>query len=101
MTLEVAAEYALDKVEHTTLSSCAPGASSSDQWPASLTPRQEEVAVLIARGFTNRRIASELSISEHTAATHVRKILKKLGLRSRSEIAAWVTERRQSPLDVD
>jgi DNA-binding NarL/FixJ family response regulator len=43
-----------------------------------------EAALLIARGLTNRQIALELSICEHTAATHVGKILKKLGLSSRS-----------------
>jgi DNA-binding CsgD family transcriptional regulator len=47
----------------------------------------------VAQRLTNRQIASELSISEHTAATHVRRILKKLGLNSRSQLTAWVTER--------
>ena len=61
---------------------------------AALTNREEKVAVLVARGFTNRQIASVLSISEHTAATHVRKILKKLGVHSRFELITWVTERR-------
>jgi DNA-binding CsgD family transcriptional regulator len=51
--------------------------------------------------MTNRQIATQLAISEHTAATHVRKILKKLGLRARSEIAARVTERRLSPSGAD
>ncbi len=60
---------------------------------ATLTPREEEVAVLVSRGLTNRQIASELSISEHTVATHVAKILKKLGLTSRSRLSAWVAER--------
>ena len=68
---------------------------------AALTRREEEVTHLIARGMTNRQIATQLAISEHTAATHVRKILKKLGLRARSEIAARVTERRLSPSGAD
>jgi non-specific serine/threonine protein kinase len=50
------------------------------------------VAVLVGRGFTNRRIAQELGISEHTAITHVRNILKKLGFTSRAQIGAWITE---------
>jgi DNA-binding CsgD family transcriptional regulator len=37
--------------------------------------------------MTNPQIALELSISEHTAATHVRRILKKLRLRSRAQIS--------------
>lgn len=48
------------------------------------------MATLIAQGLTNRQIASELSISERT----VGKILRKSGLRSRAQIAAWVVERR-------
>ena len=47
------------------------------------------VAVLIARGLTNRRIAEALSIAEATAAVHVKHILAKLDLVSRAEIAAW------------
>jgi len=66
---------------------------------AELTPREEEVAVLVSRGLTNRQIASELSISEHTVATHVAKILKRLGLSSRSRLSAWVAERGLPPLD--
>jgi predicted ATPase/DNA-binding SARP family transcriptional activator/DNA-binding CsgD family transcriptional regulator/Flp pilus assembly protein TadD len=58
-----------------------------------ITPREEEVAVLVSRGLTNRRIALELSISEHTVATHIAKILKRLGLNSRSRLSAWVAER--------
>jgi non-specific serine/threonine protein kinase len=58
----------------------------------SLTRREEEVADLVARGLTNRQIASELSISEHTVANHVAKILRKLGVASRAQIAAWAAE---------
>ena len=60
---------------------------------AALTPREEEVALLVSRGLTNRQIASELSISEHTVATHIAKILKRLNLNSRSRLSAWMTER--------
>jgi len=57
-----------------------------------LTRREREVASLVVRGLTNRQIAGALSISEHTAATHVRRILKKLGLHSRAGISIWVTQ---------
>jgi DNA-binding NarL/FixJ family response regulator len=50
------------------------------------------VAVLVARGLTNRQISTRLGISERTAGNHVARILRKLGLRSRAQIAAWVTE---------
>lgn len=56
---------------------------------SSLTQREQEVVALIARGFTNRRIAEDLIISESTAKRHVENILQKLGLKSRAEIAAW------------
>ncbi len=59
-----------------------------------LTRREREVALLVARGLTNRQIASELSVSRSTANNHVARILRKLGLHSRAQIAAWVTERR-------
>jgi DNA-binding CsgD family transcriptional regulator len=64
---------------------------------APLTRREEEVAILVSRGLTNRQIASELFISEHTVATHITKILKRLALSSRSRLSAWVAERRLPP----
>jgi predicted ATPase/DNA-binding SARP family transcriptional activator/DNA-binding CsgD family transcriptional regulator len=64
---------------------------------APLTPREEDVAVLVSRGLTNREIASELFISEHTVATHITKILKRLALSSRSRLSAWVAERGLPP----
>ena len=65
----------------------APGDTSL---PA-LTRRQEEVAVLVARGLTNKQIATRLSISEHTVVTHVARIFKKLGFHSRVQIASLVS----------
>ena len=92
MTLEEASEYALsDEAPATPLSPTRQRPSVRRQPPA-LTRREEEISALVARGFTNREVASELVISEHTAATHVSKILKKLGLRSRAELAAWMSE---------
>jgi predicted ATPase/class 3 adenylate cyclase/DNA-binding CsgD family transcriptional regulator len=55
-----------------------------------LTPREWEVAALIARGLTNREIAARLVIAERTADTHVEHILTKLGLRARTQVAAWM-----------
>ena len=57
-----------------------------DQRTQDLTAREREIAILLGRGLTNRRKARELSISEHTVANHVRKVLKKLGVRSRAQI---------------
>jgi DNA-binding CsgD family transcriptional regulator len=57
--------------------------------PAALSPRETEVATLVAEGLTNRQIAERLVISERTAQNHVQHILTKLGFTTRSQIAAW------------
>jgi ATP/maltotriose-dependent transcriptional regulator MalT len=56
-----------------------------------LTAREFEVLQLLTRGRTNREIAAELVIAEVTAKVHVRHILKKLGVRSRTEAAVLTT----------
>ncbi|MFC8846834.1 MULTISPECIES: response regulator transcription factor [unclassified Micromonospora] len=55
---------------------------------ATLTPREREVAGLIADGLTNEEISTRLVISEKTTKTHVTRILKKFGVRQRSAVAA-------------
>jgi DNA-binding NarL/FixJ family response regulator len=62
--------------------------------PSELTPREWEVAVLVARGHFNRQIADDLVVSERTVDTHVSHILRKLHLVSRAQIAAWVVGRQ-------
>ena len=57
--------------------------------PTELSPREREVAALVARGLTNREVAEALVISEGTARVHVAHILAKLGVRSRVQVAAW------------
>ena len=59
-----------------------------------LTRRELEVAGLIADGLTNQAIASRLSVAPRTAEAHVENIRRKLDVRSRAQIAAWVTEQR-------
>jgi DNA-binding CsgD family transcriptional regulator len=66
----------------------APGAG--DIGP--LSPREAEVAALVAQGLTNRAIARTLIISERTAQNHVQHILTKLSLATRREVAAWYRE---------
>jgi non-specific serine/threonine protein kinase len=58
-----------------------------------LSHREREVSALVARGLTNRRIGTELSISEKTVASHVAHIMTKLDMRSRAQIAVWAVER--------
>jgi DNA-binding NarL/FixJ family response regulator len=55
-----------------------------------LSRREREVAVLVARGHSNRQIAQRLSISPRTAGVHVGNILGKLALDSRTQLASWV-----------
>ncbi len=69
-----------------------PSPSPSQARPQSsggLSPREREVAALIARGLSNREIGAALSISEKTAANHVEHIMTKLDLRSRAQVAVW------------
>jgi pimeloyl-ACP methyl ester carboxylesterase/DNA-binding CsgD family transcriptional regulator len=54
-----------------------------------VTPRQREVAALVADGLTNREIALRLGITERSAESHVERIRERLGFRSRSQVAAW------------
>ena len=94
MSPEEAIEYALSEEELLP----APELPLAAKRLEVLTPREWEVAGQVARGLTNRQIATELSISERTIHTHVRRILRKLGLASRAQVTAWVIENR-SPQD--
>lgn len=62
-----------------------------------LTPREVEVAELVAQGLGNKQIAARLLISQRTAESHVENLLTKLGFTSRSGIASWYTEHHRTP----
>jgi DNA-binding NarL/FixJ family response regulator len=62
--------------------------ATTRQAPAQLTARQLEVLGLVAEGQTNAEIAQRLYITEKTAGHHVSAILRKLGVRTRTEAAA-------------
>ncbi|MFC9788282.1 alpha/beta fold hydrolase [Rhodococcus sp. NPDC127528] len=61
-----------------------------------LTPRQLQVAALVADGMTNRQIAQRLGIEERSAEGHLERIRLRLGVTSRAQVAAW-WGRRISP----
>lgn len=58
-----------------------------------LSPREQEVLQLIARGYTYREIASRLFLSVKTVETHVSAVLRKLQLSNRHELTAWAARR--------
>ena len=59
-----------------------------------LSPREREVLRLIARGYTYKELARELSISVKTVESHGSAVLRKLQLSSRHQLTRWATERR-------
>lgn len=59
-----------------------------------LSPREQEVMKLIARGHTYRETASALFISDRTVETHVSNVLKKLQLSNRYELSRWARDKR-------
>jgi pimeloyl-ACP methyl ester carboxylesterase/DNA-binding CsgD family transcriptional regulator len=68
-------------------------AAGPDRPAGRLSPREQEVTALVARGQSNRQIGEELSISAATVERHVANICNKLGYHSRTQIAAWAVAR--------
>jgi non-specific serine/threonine protein kinase len=95
MSAEAAAEYALSQEVAHIAPERLPAGGKTDEPPTTdpLTTREREVVILVAQGMSNGQIAQKLFLSEHTVKRHISKILRKLGLASRTEIAAWATER--------
>ena len=67
--------------------------------PENLTDREIDVIRLIAKGYPNRQIAEELLISDRTVSTHVGRILKKLQLENRTQIALFALRKGLADLD--
>jgi DNA-binding NarL/FixJ family response regulator len=65
-----------------------PGASDVDQ----LTPREQEVLRLIARGYLYKEVAHQLGISAKTVEAHVAAVLRKLQFTNRHELSRWAME---------
>jgi two-component system nitrate/nitrite response regulator NarL len=64
-----------------------------------LTPREEQVVALVADGLTNREVARELGLSEHTIKKYMLRIFDKLGISTRVELVLYVVghgENRQA-----
>jgi CheY-like chemotaxis protein/class 3 adenylate cyclase/DNA-binding CsgD family transcriptional regulator len=88
--------FSVDAVRASGAESRTPVATAAAPAKGPLTEREREVVNLIARGYTNREIATELVIAEGTAVRHVANILNKLGLKSRAQVAVWEVERTLS-----
>lgn len=57
--------------------------------PDSLNAREQQIAALVGRGYTNRQVAEAAIISERTAEWYVARLRAKLGLETRAQIVAW------------
>ena len=77
---------ALTTDEAVALACMGPGAAER------LTPRQREVATLVAGGLSNREVADRLQLSVRTVETHVANVLGELGLHSRLRLTEWAGE---------
>jgi len=64
------------------------GAEAKEDELVSLTPRERQVMSLLLKGCSRKRVASDLRLSEHTVADHLKEIHRKLGVKSRAELLA-------------
>jgi ATP/maltotriose-dependent transcriptional regulator MalT len=62
--------------------------SASNRSPLALTDREEDVAALVTKGWTNKQVAAELYVSSKAVEYHLRNVYGKLGITSRSELSA-------------
>ena len=85
MVVKEAIDMALEPPDTLSLSAKA---SRKAQY-GGLTTRERETAVLIAQGKTNREIAAALTVGEKTIETYITRILNKLGVNSRVQVATW------------
>jgi DNA-binding NarL/FixJ family response regulator len=71
----------------------APAAAKTPSELEALTPREREVLHHLARGYSYKRIALRLGISDRTVESHVGAVLRKLQLTSRHEVSHWAATR--------
>jgi predicted ATPase/DNA-binding NarL/FixJ family response regulator len=91
--LEMSPAAAIDVALEATAAQAAPPKPAAAS-PSVLTPRELQIAELVADGHSNKAIGAELVISPATVARHIANIMGKLGFRSRTQIAVWIADRR-------
>jgi DNA-binding NarL/FixJ family response regulator len=72
----------------------APGEAAEDVGLETLTPQEFQIARAVAEGQSNVEVAATLFVSRKTVETHLTRVYRKLGVRSRTELAAEFTRRR-------
>ena len=87
MSRDQTAEYALSGEEPSEL-----GRATASHERIHLTARERQVLSLVSLGLSNREIAARLVISVGTTKRHIENILAKLGLDSRTKVAAWALQ---------
>ncbi|MBS0289147.1 MAG: response regulator transcription factor [Proteobacteria bacterium] len=70
-------------------------AKKLDKGIAAMTPRENEIASLVATGSSNRRIAEQLNISERTVKAHLGVIFRKIGITDRLQLALYMNRHQQ------
>ena len=88
MSLDQALELALAATQSPPLSTT----TTSQQRVTELSPREQQVAALLAQGLTNRQIAEQLVVTQRTVASHIEHILEKLDFASRHQVGVWAGE---------
>ena len=63
--------------------------------PAALTPREYQVAQLVAVGLRNREIAADLGVTQQTVKNHIEAIYDKIGFRNRVLLTRWLLAARE------
>jgi DNA-binding NarL/FixJ family response regulator len=88
------AGFVLDAFAHSTGTATDHPITGLDPELDQLSPREREVLRLIARGYTYKEVARDLTISAKTVESHVSSVLRKLQLSTRHELTKWATDRR-------